>query len=58
MIIDVNAWTGPWPALVNVPYDVASDTVLVTRLRRGAHFHGAAGRRVECQSASLQPGRL
>lgn len=24
MIIDVNAWTGPWPALVNVPYDVAS----------------------------------
>ena len=24
MIIDVNAWTGPWPALVNVPFDVAS----------------------------------
>lgn len=24
MIIDVNAWTGPWPALVNVPYDAAS----------------------------------
>lgn len=24
MIIDVNAWTGPWPALVNVPYDVTS----------------------------------
>ncbi|MXW03622.1 MAG: amidohydrolase family protein [Gemmatimonadetes bacterium] len=24
MIIDVNAWTGPWPALVNVPYDVDS----------------------------------
>ena len=24
MIIDVNAWIGPWPALVNVPYDVAS----------------------------------
>ena len=24
MIIDVNAWTGPWPALVNVPHDVAS----------------------------------
>lgn len=24
MIIDVNAWTGPWPALVNVPCDVAS----------------------------------
>ena len=24
MIIDVNAWTGSWPALVNVPYDVAS----------------------------------
>lgn len=24
MIIDVNAWTGPWPALVNVPSDVAS----------------------------------
>ena len=24
MIIDVNAWTGPWPALVNVPNDVAS----------------------------------
>lgn len=24
MIIDVNAWTGPWPALVNVPYNVAS----------------------------------
>jgi len=24
VIIDVNAWTGPWPALVNVPYDVAS----------------------------------
>ena len=24
MIIDVNAWTGPWPAQVNVPYDVAS----------------------------------
>jgi len=24
MIIDVNAWTGPWPALVNVPYEVAS----------------------------------
>ena len=24
MIIDVNAWTGPWPALVNVPTDVAS----------------------------------
>ena len=24
MIIDVNTWTGPWPALVNVPYDVAS----------------------------------
>ncbi|MXY48151.1 MAG: amidohydrolase family protein [Gemmatimonadetes bacterium] len=24
MIIDVSAWTGPWPALVNVPYDVAS----------------------------------
>lgn len=24
MIIDVNAWTGPWPGLVNVPYDVAS----------------------------------
>lgn len=24
MIIDVNAWTGPWPALLNVPYDVAS----------------------------------
>lgn len=24
MIIDVNAWAGPWPTLVNVPYDVAS----------------------------------
>ena len=24
MIIDVNAWTGPWPTLVNVPHDVAS----------------------------------
>lgn len=24
MIIDVNAWTGPWPALINVSYDVAS----------------------------------
>ncbi len=24
MIIDVNAWTGPWPALVNVPYEAAS----------------------------------
>jgi len=24
VIIDVNAWTGPWPALVNVPHDVAS----------------------------------
>ena len=24
MIIDVNAWTGPWPALVNVPHDAAS----------------------------------
>jgi len=24
MIIDVNAWTGPWSPLVNVPYDVAS----------------------------------
>lgn len=24
MMIDVNAWTGPWSALVNVPYDVAS----------------------------------
>lgn len=24
MIIDVNAWTGPWPALVNVLYDVGS----------------------------------
>jgi len=24
VIIDVNAWTGPWPALVNVPYDAAS----------------------------------
>ncbi|MCY3554756.1 MAG: amidohydrolase family protein [Gemmatimonadetes bacterium] len=24
MIVDINAWTGPWPALVNVPYDVAS----------------------------------
>ncbi len=24
MIIDVNAWTGPLPALVNVPYDAAS----------------------------------
>ena len=24
MIIDVNTWTGPWPALVNVPYDIAS----------------------------------
>lgn len=24
MIIDVNAWAGPWPALVNVPYDAAS----------------------------------
>lgn len=24
MIIDVNAWTGPWPALVNVPFDAAS----------------------------------
>ncbi len=23
MIIDVNAWTGPWPALVNVPFDAA-----------------------------------
>ena len=24
MIIDVNAWSGPWPALVDVPYDAAS----------------------------------
>ncbi len=24
MIIDVNAWTGPWPTLVNVPHDAAS----------------------------------
>ena len=24
MIIDVNAWTGPWPALVNVPHDAVS----------------------------------
>ena len=24
MIIDVNTWTGPWPALVNVPCDVLS----------------------------------
>ncbi len=24
MIIDVNAWSGPWPALVNVPHDAAS----------------------------------
>ena len=24
MIIDVNAWTGPWPALVDVPHDAAS----------------------------------
>ena len=24
MFIDVNAWAGPWPMLVNVPYDAAS----------------------------------
>ncbi len=24
MFIDINAWTGPWPALANVPYDAAS----------------------------------
>ena len=24
MIIDVNAWSGPWPTLVNVPHDAAS----------------------------------
>ncbi|MXZ75784.1 MAG: amidohydrolase family protein [Gemmatimonadetes bacterium] len=33
MIIDVNAWTGPWPALVNVPYDVAS-------VRSSLHAYG------------------
>ena len=56
MIIDVNAWTDPWPALVNVPYDVASVRSSVTRVRRGTHFHGAAGSRVECQPSSLQHG--
>ena len=24
MFIDVNAWAGPWPGMVNVPYDAAS----------------------------------
>ncbi len=36
MIIDVNAWTGPWPALVNVPCDAAS-------VRTSLHKYG-----VEC----------
>lgn len=29
MIIDVNAWTGPWPTLVNVPHDAASVRALL-----------------------------